>query len=144
MSRNPYRPPQAPLESAVTALPLPGFPFDLVRVVIGAALVGCSLLNIFWLCRSWADLADRAYIDTAYNPWRLILPYGAMLATGGLLLLRRRLVFVPFALYCAAIEWQTLSGGRWHYLPKLAFLTYGLQLAMLAFLLGLVARNRLR
>ena len=66
-----------------------------------------------------------------------------MAATGAALLLRTRYVFVPFAIYCLPLDWRAISlfGGH---PPMVALVGFGVQFAMLSFLLGLVSRNRLR
>ena len=121
-----------------------GFPFQLVaRYVIGALLSVFGILSLFWLIGRWAWLADQAIIDASMSPWLFFVPYAMMTATGIALLLRSRFVFAPFAIYCASFEWRTIKVYGWHQ-PSLAWLVFGVQLAMLSFLLSLAAKNRLR
>ena len=144
MLRNPYRPPQSPLETAAAPSKQAGFPFQFVaRFVIGGLLCAVGLISMIWLVDKWAWFNDQAILDANMAPWHFFVPYAAMMATGLLLLLRSRFVFVAFAVYCVAFEWRTVRAFGWHQ-PTLSVLAFGLQLAMLSFLLSLAAKRRLR
>jgi hypothetical protein len=144
MTRNPYEPPRTSDQVAtVPARALP-FPFDLVlRVVIGAALCILGASSMVWLHGQWDRLADLAIIQPSSNPWLFVVPFVAMILTGVAMLVRSRFAFVPFGIYCVfcgALAWRLFG---WHQ-PRVFLLAFGLQLALLGFLVRLLSRNLLR
>ena len=144
MDRNPYEPPRSAGQvEAPPAKALP-FPFDLVlRVLIGAALCLLGASSLVWLHGQWDRLADLAIIQPTSSPWLFLVPFVSMILTGVAMLLRSRFAFVPFGVYfvfCAALAWHLFG---WHQ-PRVFLLAFGLQLALLAFLLRLLSRRLLR
>lgn len=145
MSRNPYQPPQTAVADAAPPVAVArSFPFDLVlRFVLGLLLTAIGAWALVQLRGQWDTYTDRAIIAQSWNPWWYAVPEIGITGTGLALLLRSRLVFVPFLLHAVVDDLHTLVLANWHVYPFMG-LWIGLQLALLSFLVRLLTRGLLR
>lgn len=144
---NPYAPPKAPV---VAGEPGPdstsrSFPWLFVlRYVVGAAVLIAGLASLYALCQSWDRLADRAFIDPAFSPYRYLPVSLLKIATGAALLARRRFSVALTALWIAAFLYLIARNGVSGFLRPDFFLDFALLIGLFAFQCLLLARGRLR
>jgi hypothetical protein len=117
-------------------------PFVL-RWVVGVALLAHGLAGAHSVYVAWPMVSQIALREPSY-PYLLLAAGSAKLLTAGLLLVRSRLVFVTFIVWCASFAWLFLGSNKWSALPAQVFFAWMEQLALLGFLFWLHARKELR
>ena len=136
--RDPYAPPKSEVAGIdLRAVPrrLP-FPWALVLAwIVGGAITLHATFAAYSVAIGWEHLSDLAIIDPSMNPSPLVLVLAAKLATGILIVLRRRWLFVPLLLWLGGFLYLMLVRVK---VPLLSG-AFALGFAELLAILGLCA-----
>ena len=143
-----FAPPKAPLETGNpvgTQATGTRFPWLFVlRFVVGAYVLLSALLGLYGLSQSWAQLADRSFIDPVFSPYRYLPVILLKIATGIAILARRRVSLILTLLWAIAFLVLMWGNGPLRNLGADFLLNLACILGLFAFQCLLLTRRLLR